>query len=85
MSLGFYVSQASGKFSKANFFAAVRTDIGVKKPQAATQWAMLQGQCISSEIAIPENGWVKSHLVKPPGLLKFLLGTEQNFCITANF
>lgn len=59
--------------------------IGVKKPQAATQWAMLQGQCISSEIAIPENGWVKSHLVKPPGLLKFLLGTEQNFCITANF
>lgn len=64
------------KSAKPIFLLQSEQYIGVKKPQAATQRAMLQGHCISSEIAIPENGWVKSHLVKPLGLLKFLPGTE---------
>lgn len=55
--------------------------IGIRKSRPATQWAMLKSQYISPQISIPENSWVKSHLVKP--LLKFLPGI--NFAFIANF
>lgn len=41
MSLGFYVSQASGKVSKAKFFAAVRT----------VQWCKKASGCYSESYA----------------------------------